>query len=107
MKEAVLDAYGLTEQTCTPGQLRYDPRKLKAHGLAERPGRSYCYRLTQKGVRAAVMLLLFHKRVCGPLAHSLFATAPAKMSKARTKIQAAHRQADTSVQRLVDLLAAA
>ncbi len=85
----------------------YDLRKMEAHGLLERLGRSYCYRLTQKGVRAAVMLLLFHKRVCGPLAHSLFATAPAKMSKARTKIQAAHRQAGTSVQRLVDLLAAA
>ena len=107
MHEAVLAAYGLSEQSYTLGQLRYDLRKLKAHGLVERLGRSYCYRLTQKGVRVAVMFLLFHKRVCGPLAHSLFATAPAKMSKARTKIQAAYRQADTSVQRLVDLLAAA
>ena len=107
MHEAVLAAYGLSEQSYTLGQLRYDLRKLKAHGLVERLGRSYRYRLTQKGVRVAVMFLLFHKRVCGPLAHSLFATAPAKMSKARTKIQAAYRQADTSVQRLVDLLAAA
>ena len=47
------------------------------------------------------------KRLCGPLAHSLFGNAPAKMSKRHTKIQAAYRQADTSVQRLVDLLAAA
>jgi len=107
MHEAVLEAYGLREQTCTLGQLRYDPRKLKAHGLAERLGRGYCYRLTSQGIRAAVMFLLFHKRVRGPSAHSLFATAPAKMSKARTKIQAAYRQADTSAQRLVDLLAAA
>ncbi len=107
MHEAVLDAYGLTEQTYTLGQLRYDLRKLKAHGLVERLGRSYCYRLTPKGIRVAVMFLLFHKRVCGPLAHSLFASAPAKMSKARGKIQTAYRQADTSVQRLVDLLAAA
>ncbi len=107
MHEAVLEAYGLGEQTCTLGQLRYDPRKLKAHGLVERLGRGYCYRLTSQGIRAAVMFLLFHKRVRGPSAHSLFATAPAKMSKARTKIQAAYRQADTSVQRLVDLLAAA
>lgn len=107
MHEAVLEAYGLTEQTYTLGQLRYDLRKLKAHGLVERLDRSYCYRLTPKGIRVAVMFLLFHKRVCGPLAHSLFGTAPAKMSKARSKIQTAYRQADNSVQRLVDLLAAA
>ena len=89
MHEAVLDAYGLNEQTYTLGQLRYDLRKLKAHGLVERLDRSYCYRLTPKGIRVAVMFLLFHKRVCGPLANSLFGTAPAKMSKARSKIQTA------------------
>ncbi len=50
------------------------------------------------------MFLLFHKRLRGPLAPSLFAAAPTKMSKTRTKIQAAYRQDDTSVQRLVDLL---
>ena len=104
---APLAAYRLSEHSYTLGQLRCDLHKLKTHGLVEHLGRSYCYRLTQKGVRVALMFLLFHKHVCGPLAHSLFATAPAKMSKARTKIQAAYRQADTSVQRLADLLAAA
>ena len=73
MHEAVLTAYGLSEPSYTLTQLRYDLRKLKAHGLVERLSRSYNYRLTSKGIRVAVMLLLFHKRVCGPLAHSLFA----------------------------------
>ena len=65
------------------------------------------YRPTPQGIWMAVMFLLFHKQLCGPLAHSLFAAAPSKMSKARTKIQAAYGQADTSVQRLVDLPGAA
>jgi hypothetical protein len=107
MHQAVLAASGLSEQTYTLGQLRYDLRKMKAHGLVERLGQSYCYRLTPKGIRVAVMFLLFHKRLCGPLAHSLFSNVPTRMSKPRTKIQAAYRQADTSIQRLVDLLAAA
>jgi len=37
-----------------------------------RIGRSYTYRLNDKGIKAALILILFHKRVCGPLANSLF-----------------------------------
>ena len=79
---------------------------MKAHGLVERLGRSYCYRLTQKGVRVAVMFLLFHKRVCGPLAHSLFAGKSPSLSPLPTKIGAAYRKADASIQHLVEVLAA-
>ena len=104
--EAVLTAYGLSEPSYTLTQLRYDRRKLKAHGLVERLSRSYNYRLTSKGIRVAVMLLLFHKRVCGPLAHSLFAPRPAESPQPRTKLEVAFRKADDSVQRFVDLLAA-
>jgi len=82
-------------------------RKLKAHGLLERLGHGYCYRLTPQGIPVALMFLLFHKRVRGPLARNLFGTAPAKMSQARSKIRTACRQAGTSVPRLVDLLAVA
>jgi len=39
---------------------------MKAHGLLERGRR---YRLGPIGVKAARMFLLFHKRVCGPLAN--------------------------------------
>ena len=49
---------------------------MKAHGLLERIGRSYRYRLTDKGIKAALMFILFHKRVCGPLANSLFHHRP-------------------------------
>lgn len=106
MHQAVLTTYRLNEQSYTLTQLRYDLRKLKAHGLVERLGRSYNYRLTGKGVRVAVMMLLFHKRVCGPLANSLFGPGPTQISKPRTKLDVAFRKADNAVQRLVDLLAA-
>jgi hypothetical protein len=67
---------GLTADRYSLTQLRYDLRKLKAHGLLERMGRTYAYRLTDKGIRAGTLLILFHKRVCGPLANSLFQHRP-------------------------------
>ncbi len=74
--------------------------------MVERLERSYCYRLTQKGVRVAVMFLLFHKRVCGPLADSLFARKSRSLSPLPSKIGAAYRKADASIQHLVEVLAA-
>ena len=52
------------------------------------------------------MFLLFHKRVCGPLADSLFARKSPSLSPLPTKIGVAYRQADASIQHLVEVLAA-
>ena len=46
------------------------------HGLLERDGHRYCYRLREKGKRVAAMFVLFHKRICGPLANSRFDHRP-------------------------------
>ena len=89
-----------------PHQLRYDLRKLKAHGLLERIGRAYCYRLTDKGVKAALMFILFHKRVCGPLANSLFHHRPDENLKPASKVEAAYYKADRAIQQVLNLLAA-
>jgi hypothetical protein len=67
--QTILSTFGLAASTYTLTQLRYDLRKMKAHGLLERIGRSYRYRLSDKGTKAALMFMLFHKRVCGPLAN--------------------------------------
>jgi len=53
-----------------PQLLRYDLRKFRAHGLLERPGRHYAYRLTPKCLKAALLFTLFPQRVCGHLANS-------------------------------------
>jgi hypothetical protein len=50
--------------------------------------------------------VLFHKRVCGPLANSLFNSLPHPELKPATRIEAAYRQADHSIQQILDLLAA-
>jgi hypothetical protein len=103
---AILAAFGLTADCYSLTQLRYDLRKLKAHGLLERIGRTYAYRLTEKGIRIGALFILFHKRVCGPLAGSLFQHRSEDRSPQPTPIEKAYHQADTAVQHLIDLLAA-
>jgi hypothetical protein len=63
------DRYGLN-------QLRYDLRKLKAHGLLACDAKRYAYRLTEKGTKVALLFILFYKQLCGPLANSLFHRQP-------------------------------
>jgi hypothetical protein len=104
--QAILASFSLTAQSYTLTQLRYDLRKLKAHGLLERDGRRYAYRLTDKGTRAALLFVLFHQRVCAPLAHSLFQRRPTQTSPPLSKIEAAYRKADHSIDQVIQLLAA-
>ena len=35
---------------------------MKAHGLIERDGSRYAYRLTEKGSKVALLIVLFHHR---------------------------------------------
>jgi len=93
-------AYGLN-------QLRYDLRKLKGHGLLERDGSRYAYQLTVIGVQVALLFLLFHKRLCGPLANSRFHHQPDPAHRPNSKLEAAYHKADAAIQNIVDLLAAA
>jgi hypothetical protein len=81
-------------------------RKLRAHGLLARDGHAYAYRLTEKGVKVAAMFVLFHKRVCGPLANTLFHHRPTKRATSPAKIEAAYHKADVAIQRLIDKVAA-
>ncbi len=104
--QAILSSFGLTPKTYTLTQLRYDLRKMRGHGLLERDGRRYAYRLTDKGTRVALLFVLFHQRVCGPLANSLFQRRPNQSAKPLSKIEAAYRKADHSLDQLIQLLAA-
>jgi len=54
----------------------------------------------------AAIFILFHKRVCGPLANTLFHHRPQKTSNPPAKIEAAYHKADAAIQQLIDLLAA-
>ena len=105
--QTILNSFALSSDRYTLTQLRYDLRKLKAHGLLERIGTSYRYRLSGKGSKAALLFILFHKRVCGPLANSLFHHRPDEALKPPTsKVETAYHKADHAIQHVLDLLAA-
>ena len=74
--QAILPSFGLPPEKYTLTQLRYGLRKMKAHGLLEGNGKRYLYHLTEKGTKVALMFVLFHHRVCGPLWNSLFHHRP-------------------------------
>jgi hypothetical protein len=105
--QAVLTTFQLSPKTYALNQLRYDLRKLKGHGLLERDGTRYAYRLTPKGVQVALLFLFFHKRLCGPLANSRFHHTPDPAHAPHSKLEAAYYKADQAIQNIVDLLAAA
>jgi len=105
--QAVLTSFQLSPKTYGLNQLHYDLRKLKGHGLLERDGSRYAYRLTPKGVQVALLFLFFHKRLCGPLANSRFHHTPDPAHAPKSKLEAAYYKADKAIQNIVDLLAAA
>jgi hypothetical protein len=105
--QAVLTSFQLSPKTYGLNQLRYDLRKLKGHGLLQRDGTRYAYRLTTKGIQVALLFLFFHKRLCGPLANSRFHHTPNPAHAPDSKLEAAYHKADKAIQNIVDLLAAA
>ncbi len=103
---AVLTTFDLSDSAYRLNQLRYDLRKLSRHGLLQRDGSRYAYRLTPKGVQVALLFLFFHKRLCGPLANSRFHHRPNPHHQPASKLETAYHHADNAIQQIVDLLAA-
>ena len=104
--QAVLGTFQLSDTRYAINQLRYDLRKLKGHGLLQRDGSRYAYRLSPKGVQVALLFLFFHKRLCGPLAHSRFHHRPVARHQPPSELETAYHRADKAIQQIVDLLAA-
>src|SRR6202171_5199979 len=105
--QAVLATFQLSAKSYGLNQLRNDLRKLKGHGLLERDGSRYAYRLTAKGVQVALLFLFFHQRLCGPLANSRFHHRPDPQHRPNSRLEAAYHRADKAIQNIVDLLQAA
>ena len=78
--------------------------RLPSRGAAD--GSRYAYPLTPKGVQVALLLLFFHKRLCGPLANSRFHHRPDPAHQPASRLEAAYHRADTAIQHILDLLAA-
>jgi hypothetical protein len=105
--DAVLTSFQLSAKGYGINQLRYDLRKMKAHGILQRDGRRYAYRLTDKGLQVALLFLFFHKRLCGPLANSLFHHRPSPKHQPNSKLEAAYHKADEAIQQIIKLAQAA
>ncbi|MHA2344633.1 MAG: hypothetical protein ACXADW_22475 [Candidatus Hodarchaeales archaeon] len=102
----ILEKFRLKETEYTLNQLRYDVRKLKVHGLVDRIGRSYQYRLTDLGKKASLIFVLFHKKLYGPIANSLFNFRPNDNLKTESKFEKTYRQIDRQIDKLINLMAA-
>lgn len=105
--EVLLRRFRICEDAYTFNQLRYDLRKMKAHGLLERRGHRYAYALTDKGIRIALLFSLFHQRVFGPLAHSQFVRRPNPQHCPNSKLERLYRRADSTIDKIVELVRAA
>jgi hypothetical protein len=107
LHEAIVMSFGLSAKRYGLSQLRYDLRKMRAHALLQRDGTRYAYRLTDKGVKVALLFVLFHQRLCGPLANSLFHHRPDANFQPDSKLEAAIHKADVSIRNVIQLLEAA
>ena len=105
--QAILTTFGIGVDRYGLNQLQYDLRKLKAHGLLTRDAKRYAYRLTEKGAKVAILFILFHKQLCGPLANSLFHHQPVDSLRPISKLETAYNKADRSIQSILQLLQAA
>jgi len=105
--QAVLDVHHLTPQQYTRNQLAYDLRKLRAHGLIERPNNRYVYVLSDYGRKAAAMLVIVRNRILRPIAGSLFDRPVQSSLKPNSKLQAQYRRTTRSFNELIALLKAA
>jgi hypothetical protein len=104
LHDAVLMSFGLSASRYGLNQLRYDLRKMRAHALLERDGTRYAYRLTTNGVKVALLFVLFHQRLCGPLANSLLHHRPNPAFPPQSKLEAALHKADASIRNVIHLL---
>jgi len=105
--QAILASFHLSANHYGLQQLRYDLRKMKAHDLLQRDARHYTYRLTDKGLKVALLFVFFHKRLCGPLANSLFHHRPSSKALPKIALEAAYHKADEAIQEIIQLLKAA
>lgn len=63
LKALVTDLRGLPPGAITTGQMTYDLRRLRVHGLIERIPHTHRYRVTDTGLRTAMFLARVHDRL--------------------------------------------
>src|SRR3954464_5865005 len=78
----------LPDEQITAGQMTYDLRRLRAHGLIERIPGSHRYRVTDTGLHHAMLLTHVHPRVLQPGLAQLLDPAPPRPTPLRSAARA-------------------
>jgi hypothetical protein len=96
LRNCLAPLLGLTTEDMTSGQITYDLRRLRLHGLIERIPRTFRYQVTGTGLRQAHFLTCLTQRLLIPgLAHLTDPSPPAP-----TRLRAAARAYDTAIDHL-------
>jgi hypothetical protein len=85
---------GTTPEHLTSGQMTYDLRRLRLHGLTERIPHTFRYRVTDTGLRTALFLTRIHDR--------LLRTGLAQLTDPDPPVTTALRAADRAYQAAID-----
>jgi hypothetical protein len=80
---------GLLGSDYSTGQMTYDLRRLRLHGLIQRVPRTNTYRLTPQGQRVAVFYTKLQRRLLGPLLEADKPPAPIELRRALATIDRA------------------
>lgn len=84
---------GKDPSTCPQGQMTYQLRRLRLHGLIERQAGTHRYRVTERGLRVS----LFFTRSYGRLVRPGLGQVVAVSLPADTRLQQAFAQVDRAI----------
>src|SRR5262245_41237107 len=62
LREHIAPLLGMKPSQLSPGQVTYDLRRLRLHGLIERIPKTHSYRITAKGLRTAIFYTRLYNR---------------------------------------------
>ena len=106
LHQAILEAYEIQPKDYTLGQLRYDLRKVRVHGLIQRIAKSHAYCFTDKGIKLSILLVQLRKRLYGPLGFGLFRRRPNPQFLPNSAFEKAYLKVEKAMDEAVALLAA-
>jgi hypothetical protein len=89
LRPLIAQLRGLTPDDITTGQITYDLRRLRHHGLIQRIPHTHRYRVTDTGLQSAMFLSAVHDRLLPTGLADLAAPTPTRLRAASTAYRAA------------------
>lgn len=92
VREQFCSLLGVDPNQWSPGKITYDLRRLRLHGLIHRPPGSYCYQVTEEGLRTAMFYTRVYTRILRPGLADLSTGTAHPLSRAFTTLNKAINQ---------------